>query len=205
MPLTPLGVNYFIKTGQKCPNGEPMYSYIQGIPKGDALGKRVRNAMASSGLPALKGLGPGIIEDAKDALDPTPILNAAFGTGYPDCVQVELPVGDQFLQIKNPTTGKYYISEPQTAYQKGPIWVQRRWIQKLNAREEPIFLTKEQYDELGGGKPVEETFKGGGRSGLRTFFGKEQKGAARTIGYIGIGTVLGFLIWKAWTQHQRKN
>lgn len=211
MPLTPLGVNYFVKTGQKCPNGEPMYAYIQGIPKGDALGKRIQAAMASSGLPALRGLGPGIIEDAKDALDPTPILNATFGSGYPDCVEIELPVGDQFLQIKNPTTGKFYITEPKTAYQKNGIWVQRRWIQKTNRRGDVVFLTKEQYDAAGGGKPPEkEAFLDGyrslGRKVADSWTESWDEDTKKSVGYAALGVcalIGGYMTWR-WIK-QRKN
>lgn len=35
--------------------------------------------LASAGLPQLRGLAPGILEDVKGALDPTPIMSAAFG------------------------------------------------------------------------------------------------------------------------------
>ena len=42
MPLKPLGVNYFIKTGATCSNGADMWHYMEGIPKGDALGKGVQ-------------------------------------------------------------------------------------------------------------------------------------------------------------------
>lgn len=159
MPLKPLGVNYFVKTGQKCPGGQDMYSYVQGIPKGDALGRRVQTAMANLGLPGLQGMGPGIIEDAKDALDPTPILNATFGTGYPDCVEVELLVGDQDNRIQNPETGAYYIIEPATAYKRGDgKWVQKKWVQRTDRAGRAVFLTKAQFDARASAQ--KESFRG---------------------------------------------
>jgi hypothetical protein len=52
-------------------------------------------------LPNLQGLAPGILEDARDGLNPVPIANAVFGTGYAKCKQVSLPVGDHFGRLKN--------------------------------------------------------------------------------------------------------
>ena len=45
MPLKPLGVNYFINTGSKCSNGATMWTYMKGIPDGNALGERAKEAM----------------------------------------------------------------------------------------------------------------------------------------------------------------
>lgn len=207
MPLKPLGVNYFIKTGQKCPNGEAMYAYIQGVPKGDALGKRIQAAMASSGLPGLRGLGPGVMEDAKDALDPTPILNATFGSGYPDCVVVEKEVGDQDGRIQNPQTGKFYITEPQSAVQRNGKSFQRRWVQKTNGRGDAVFLTKEKYDALGGGKSVKEKFKGGGGRGGLGGLGSGKWDCSgkscvlnKTTAGVTAGAILVSIAWYWWSQ-----
>lgn len=183
-----LGVNYFVKTGQKCPNGKEMFMYVEGIPKGDMLGPRVTKAMAQMGLPGLRGLGPGAVEDAENALDPRPILSAVFGSGYPDCEEVIKVVGDQNNRIKNPETGKYYVEHPETVstsassvsdaydsfyenvykfykdypaiiemYKKqqealkevlnnSSVKYQKRWIQKLDGKGRPVFLTKEEYE-----------------------------------------------------------
>ena len=65
----PMGVNYFVKTGSKCSNGADMWVYVNGVPKGDALGQRAQTAMKNLGLPALRGLAPGILEDAQAALN----------------------------------------------------------------------------------------------------------------------------------------
>jgi ABC-type dipeptide/oligopeptide/nickel transport system permease subunit len=76
MDLRPLGINYFLNTGQKCSNGADMFQYFKGIPTGDALGKKVSRDMAAMGLPPLKGLAPGMVEDAKEALNPANLMNA---------------------------------------------------------------------------------------------------------------------------------
>jgi hypothetical protein len=139
----PVGVNYFVKTGQKCPNGKDMYMYVEGIPKGDMLGPRITQAMAQMGLPGLRGLGPGAVEDAQNALDPRPILGAVFGSGYPDCEEVIRRVGDQFNRIRNPVTGKSYVENPGTVFDGN---LQKRWVQKLDGKSRPMFLTKEEYE-----------------------------------------------------------
>lgn len=97
----PMGVNYFTKTPTKCSNGADMWVYVNGIPKGDLFGQKVAEALRRLNMPNLRGLAPGILEDARDGLDPTPIANAVFGTGYAKCKQVELPVGDHFGRLKN--------------------------------------------------------------------------------------------------------
>ena len=97
----PMGVNYFIRTATKCSNGADMWAYINGIPDGTALGKRVRDALAGMGMPPLKGLAPGMLEDAQAALNPMPVLNTLFGSGYAKCKQVTLPVGDHFGRLRS--------------------------------------------------------------------------------------------------------
>jgi hypothetical protein len=97
----PMGVNYFTKTPTKCSNGADMWVYINGIPKGDLFGKKVQESLRRLNMPNLRGLAPGILEDARDGLNPVPIANAVFGSGYAKCKQVELPVGDTFGRLKN--------------------------------------------------------------------------------------------------------
>jgi hypothetical protein len=106
----PLGINYYLRTGSKCSNGADMWYYVNGIPAGTALGERIQRALRSMGLPQLRGLAPGIAEDAKAALDPTPILNALFGSGYAKCKEVLLPVGD-FNGKTRSEDGKQWIQE----------------------------------------------------------------------------------------------
>ena len=153
---TPLGVNYFIKTGLRCSNGADMYYYVNGIPKGDALGRRVQYALRESGLPQLRGLAPGILEDSKDALNPIPVINAVLGSGYAKCQKVTLPVGDPQGSIKNPDIpplnpgekwqeGDKYITGP--VEYRGKIPYQTRWVQDLDTKGKPIYLTQTEYNE----------------------------------------------------------
>ena len=118
----PIGINYFIKTNMKCPNGETMYRYIEGIPQGTAMGEYVRSALKDVGLPQMKGLAPGMIEDAKSALDPRDIFRAAFGDAYPDCVEAILPVGDHKGSIRNPNyKDSKGVEQAGDVYLKGPF------------------------------------------------------------------------------------
>lgn len=130
MDLRPLGINYFLNTGQKCSNGADMYQYFKGIPSGDALGKKVSRDMAAMGLPALKGLAPGMIEDAKEALNPANLMNAMLGSGYPKCKKVREMVGDMYGQIRDPYEGTQWIENPNTAVYDGNTgrFYQEQWV-----------------------------------------------------------------------------
>lgn len=97
----PMGVNFFVRTPTKCSNGADMWSYVNGIPRGDIFGEKVKEGLRRLNLPQLRGLAPGILEDARDGLNPTPIANAVFGTGYAKCKQVTMPVGDHFGRLQN--------------------------------------------------------------------------------------------------------
>jgi|LakMenEpi03Aug12_release.lakeMendotaPanAssembly.Ray.scaffolds.fasta_scaffold25452_4 hypothetical protein len=145
MPLQPLGVNYFMKTGLSCSNGADMWQYMQGITQGDALGEKLKMVMAEMGLPPLKGLAPGMIEDAENALNPSPLINAMFGSGYPQCKQVTLAVGDSYGRIADPDTGEVWIADPDTATNTGNGYVQTRWIQDTDSQGNPIYLTRDQW------------------------------------------------------------
>lgn len=128
MPLKPLGVNTFMRTGFVCSNGADMWMYNAGIPKGNALGKRLADGLEGAGFPPMKGLAPGILEDVQSALDPTPLMSAIFGTGNPMCVYKEERVGDQDNKIQNSATNAYYVENPETVYYKGGVPYQRRWV-----------------------------------------------------------------------------
>lgn len=145
MPLAPLGVNYFMKTGLTCSNGADMWQYMKGITEGDALGSKLKNVMAEMGLPPLKGLAPGMIEDAENALNPSPLINALFGSGYPQCKQVTLPVGDSYGRISDPDTGEVWIADPDTATNTGNGYTQTRWVQDTDNKGDPINLTRDQW------------------------------------------------------------
>ena len=146
MPLQPLGINYFMNTGKTCSNGAKMWQYIQGIPDGSSMGKNVSTAMAKMGLPPLQGLAPGMMEDMQHALDAKPVMNALFGSGYPQCKLVTLPVGDSYGRIRDDTTGEAWISDPDSAQWNGSGYTQRRWIQDTDSKGNPINLSKENWD-----------------------------------------------------------
>lgn len=145
MPLQPLGVNYFMKTGLTCSNGAEMWQYIQGITQGDALGENIKDVMAEMGLPPLKGLAPGMIEDAENALNPSPLLNALFGSGYPQCKQITMPVGDGYGRIADPTTNEDWIGDTTGIQQTGNGYVQTRWVQDTDRQGNPVNLTRDQW------------------------------------------------------------
>lgn len=110
----PLGVNTWMKTGFQCSNGADMYMYMEGIPTGNALGKTLSKGLASAGLPQMRGIAPGILEDVEEALNPKPVMSAVFGTGFPSCRLEEKQVGDQDGRIRNKDTGAYYVENPET-------------------------------------------------------------------------------------------
>ena len=141
MGVKPIGVNTFMKTGFTCANGADMWMYNEGIPTGNALGKRLSKGLASVGLPQMRGLAPGILEDAETALDPSPVMSAMFGTGYPSCTYVMKQVGDQDGKIQNPESKAYYVDTPETVVQKGGVPMQGRWIYDSN-------LTSDQYNAV---------------------------------------------------------
>jgi len=111
--LKPIGVNTFIESGQTCSNGAKMWEYIEGVPTGNAVGTKIADRLYAAGLPSMRGLAPGILEDIESALDPTPMVSAVFGTGNPVCRYDENEVGDQDGIVKNPSTGKWYVANPE--------------------------------------------------------------------------------------------
>lgn len=122
-----LGVRTWMKTGLKCSNGADMWMYLDGVPKGNALGQRISDGLRSAGLPGMRGLAPGIMEDAQSALNPIPIVKTIFGTGFPQCRLDTQPVGDQDGNIKNAGTGQYYVQDHETVFQQDGRSVQKRW------------------------------------------------------------------------------
>jgi hypothetical protein len=141
----PMGLRYFMNTDMRCSNGASMSEYFDGVTKGDLLGDHVANALASSGLPGLKGLAPGMLENARDALDPRPILSAVTGTGYPVCQQVTCPVGDSSGRIQNAQDAdKPYIIDP-VQYVDG-VPTQTRWVQATDDKGYAINITKSEFE-----------------------------------------------------------
>jgi hypothetical protein len=132
MGLQPLGINYFMKTGQRCSNGADMYDYFQGIPEGTALGTKAANALKEMGLPGLRGLAPAMLEDTEKALNPEPLLAALFGSGYPQCKLVTRQVGDLYGKIRD-TDGTVWIEDPDSAVKGSDgLYYQTRWILDKN-------------------------------------------------------------------------
>jgi hypothetical protein len=143
-PFSHLGINFFMKSGLQCSNGADMWTYFKGIPEGNALGRSVKKAMAEMGMPALRGLAPGILEDAQAGLDINPLLNAAFGSVYPICEKKTLPVGDEKGRIKDPNTDDIWVKDPVT-YNNG-IPYQTKWTQKFDKKGNPVFVNRGEFE-----------------------------------------------------------
>jgi hypothetical protein len=147
--LRPLGVNYFMNTGLQCSNGATMWEYVETIPTGSALGVKVQNAMRDVGLPQLRGLAPGIMEDAQAALNPAPAINAVVGSGFPQCRLVRMMVGDVDGQIQN-VDGKLIVDPSGLLFNYDGVSVkyyQEHWIQdrKMSVRPRPGETRRQQY------------------------------------------------------------
>lgn len=131
MDIKPLGVNFWMPTGFTCSNGAKMWAYHEGIPKGDALGERIKNGLNNLGY-GLRGLAPGIVEDAKEALNPVPIMESVFGTGFPQCRFEVKPVGDQNGRHINPSSGRSYVENPETVQMINGRAHQGRWVFQIS-------------------------------------------------------------------------
>lgn len=141
----PMGTRYFLNTGMRCSNGATMSAYFDGVTKGNLLGQEVADALSSAGLPGLRGLAPGMLENARDALDPRPIFAAVTGTGYPVCQAVQCPVGDVNGSITNArdSGGKPYILDPVLYLNGQPT--QTRWVQAYDSTGSQIQVTKDEF------------------------------------------------------------
>uniref|UniRef100_A0A6C0ANF4 Uncharacterized protein n=1 Tax=viral metagenome TaxID=1070528 RepID=A0A6C0ANF4_9ZZZZ len=159
--LRPLGVNYFVNSGLTCSNGATMWEYVQTIPTGSALGEKVKQAIRGVGLPQLRGMAPGILEDAESALNPFPVINAVVGSGYPQCRLVKKKVGDFDGKIYNVDGVMLVDPEGLIGSGDGPYY-QERWIQDREvtgsnrpgeeddehyARSDPIQLAYDEWDK----------------------------------------------------------
>jgi hypothetical protein len=145
-PLEPLGINYFMRTGQQCSNGADMYHYVEGIPKGDALGKNVKKALGEMGIPEIRGLGPGIIEDTKEATDPIPLLGALLGGAYASCKLDRRPVGDARKRITN---GEDRWIDGPVHYGNNGQPYQTRWVQDKKINKMQFDCTPKKYNKDG--------------------------------------------------------
>ena len=127
-PVFPLGINYFYPTGLTCSNGAQMWKYIKGIPEGNT-----------------RGIAAGMIDDATEALNPSPLIRAAIGNVYADCVQETQRIGDYNGKVTAPD-GKQWFAGQKITYQNG-IPKQTRWVQRKNKEGTPIYITSEQYEK----------------------------------------------------------
>ena len=121
----PLGVRYFMKTGQECSNGADMYEYINTVPPGltGRIGNEVKNALGVD----MKGLAPGIVSDAAGALNPLPMLTAVIDGGYPQCKKVTLPVGDMRNRVRSDyNPANVWVDQP--VQMRGGAPTQTRWV-----------------------------------------------------------------------------
>jgi len=139
-----LGINFFMKSGLNCSNGADMWTYFEGIPQGNALGNSVKKAMAEMGMPALRGLAPGILEDSQSALNISPILNAAFGSVYPVCELQSMPVGDERGRLQDPNTGDVWVTGA-VEYRNG-LPHQTRWMQKKDRKGKPVYVDQKTFN-----------------------------------------------------------
>jgi hypothetical protein len=138
----PLGIRYHLNTEMKCSNGATMSEYYDGVTRGDLLGDRVASGLASAGLPGLKGLAPGMLENARDALDPRPIFAAVTATGYPVCQQVACPVGDVNGNIMDDTGKAFILGDTQS---RAGIPHQVRWVQAYDTDGNAIQVSKDEF------------------------------------------------------------
>ena len=123
----PVGVNYFLRTSQKCSNGQDMWEYVEGIPTGEAMGKRIKQALEGMGYPSLKGLAPGMIEDVQKAFNPEPVVKALFGSAYPICKQERKRVGSALNKLAA-DDGAPYVENPGSVEYVNGVPYQTHWV-----------------------------------------------------------------------------
>jgi len=186
MGLQPLGINYFMNTGQTCSNGATMYQYFQGIPTGNALGEKVGKAMAEQNL-ALKGLVPGMMEDVEGALNPSPLLNAMLGSGYPQCKPFTGVVGDMKGHIADPDTKTLWIENPELAKRgNNGLMYQTRWVLDTDKDGNGITLSKSQWSK------TPKTMNPDGTPKTKESFVVSTLTTASKIAVVGVLLVIGY-------------
>jgi hypothetical protein len=140
----PIGLKYFINTNNKCSNGKDMYEYIDGSPQGDLLGAKVGKEIRNTMGVGLRGMAPGMLEDARDALNPIPLLKIASGTGYAKCKQVTQPIGNGQIPVFD-TKGNL-VGPNKEIWANPPIEMkdgvphQTKWVFDT-------FVSQEEYDK----------------------------------------------------------
>lgn len=147
MDFQRLGINFFIPSGLRCSNGADMWTYFQGIPDGTGLGERIKVTLERMDLPAMRGLAPGILEDTKAALNPQPLMQAAFGNVYPVCQKVTLPVGDEKGKLGDGTNVWIKQLTPNDIIYKNGMPHQERWVQAMDKEGNPVFITQEEWNK----------------------------------------------------------
>jgi len=184
--LKPLGVNYFMNTGQTCSNGATMYQYFEGIPTGNALGAKVGKAMAEQNM-SLKGLVPGMMEDVQGALNPSPLLNAMLGSGYPQCKPFKGIVGDSYGSIADPDTKTLWIENPELAVRgnNGRMY-QTRWVLDTDKDGNGITLSKSQWNK------TPKTMNPDGTPKTKESFVVSTLTTASKIAVVGVLLVIGY-------------
>ena len=147
--IQPLGVRFWMNTGYTCSNGKPMFEYVDGVPKGEILGKSVKERMRRTGMPLLRGLAPGALEDLQVALDPSPVLNAAFGKNlYPKCRLMEAPVGDQKGDISMLSEeDKKEVKKNKQGVNVQTKWAFEKWLTEEEYRKE-LPMKKEGFENV---------------------------------------------------------
>lgn len=119
-----LGLRYFLNTGLKCSNGAEMYEYVDTIPKPfpGRIGSEIRKTLGVD----MRGLAPGIVQDAANALNPVPLFKAATSTGFIQCKKVTQLVGDDNGRLKSRYGGPDWITGPIQMINGQPN--QSRWV-----------------------------------------------------------------------------
>jgi hypothetical protein len=174
MQQQPLGVRFFTNTGMKCSNGADMYEYVDTVPSG-VVSPRITNEMNAMGLPQLKGLAPGILEDSVSALNPIPLLSAAMGTGYAKCKKIRKPVGDATGRVASRYDPKnVWVKDPYKT--EGGLPQQSRWVFDS-------WISKTEFDATA----KTETADGAVKEGFTTLSLKTSQVAATVllIGLVG--------------------
>jgi len=144
--LKPLGVDYYVNSGLICSNGATMWEFVKTVPDGSALGEKLKTAIADVGLPQLRGMAPGILEDAKSALNPFPVINAVVGSGYPKCKLERNKIGDFDGKIYN-VDGELLVDPVGLIGSGDGPYYQERWVQEKDGGGWPIQLPYDEWDK----------------------------------------------------------